>query len=213
MNYTLKIYQFLSGLYEFYNDQLFESKLPECVITLNKSGNASGIFFRNNWKSKEGNNLHEIAINPESNFYSVEFHQALVHEMCHLWQTEFGTKRSREGYHNKEFMQIMISIGLMPSDTGKPGGKMIGQHLSDFPIKKGKFITVFNEFKRRNIELDILVCDNVSHEVVAPKSQNSGKRLKYTCNCGTNIWGKPELKNIYCQQCKTNFLPNVAEQG
>ena len=86
-------------------------------------------------------------------------------------------------------MQIMISIGLMPSDTGKPGWKIIGQHLSDFPIKKGKFITVFNEFKRRNIELDILVCDNVSHEVVAPKSQNSGKRLKYTCNCGTNIWG------------------------
>ena len=33
-------------------------------------------------------------------------------------------------------MQIMISIGLMPSDTGKPGWKIIGQHLSDFPIKK-----------------------------------------------------------------------------
>ena len=212
MNHTLRIYHFLSGLFEFYNDRLFESKLPECVITLNKISNASGIFYRNHWRNKEGNILHEIAITPESNFYSVEFHQALVHEMCHFWQIEFGKKISREGYHNKEFMEIMINIGLMPSDTGKPGGKMIGQHLSDFPIKNGRFINAFNEFNKEKTQLDILICDSVSHEIVTPKSHNSGKRLKYTCNCGTNIWGKPELKNIYCEQCKTNFLPNVAEQ-
>lgn len=33
----------------------------------------------------------------------------------------------------------MESIGLMPSDTGKPGGKKTGQSMADYVIPGGKF--------------------------------------------------------------------------
>lgn len=33
----------------------------------------------------------------------------------------------------------MESIGLMPSDTGEPGGKRTGQRMSDYPIEGGAF--------------------------------------------------------------------------
>ena len=33
----------------------------------------------------------------------------------------------------------MVSIGLMPSDTGMPGGKKTGQNMADYPIIGGTF--------------------------------------------------------------------------
>ena len=40
--------------------------------------------------------------------------------MTHLEQAHFG-KPSRNGYHNKEWADLMERVGLMPSDTGAPG--------------------------------------------------------------------------------------------
>ena len=34
--------------------------------------------------------------------------------------------------YNKEFAEKMMSVGLMPSTTGKPGGKTVGQKMSDY---------------------------------------------------------------------------------
>lgn len=58
--------------------------------------------------------------------------------MCHLWQFGFGTP-SRKSYHNKEWANKMENLGLIPSDTGRPGGKKVGQQMNDYPQKDGVF--------------------------------------------------------------------------
>lgn len=65
--------------------------------------------------------------------------QTLVHEQCHLYQQWFG-KAGRGRYHNKEWADLMESIGLMPSSTGKEGGKRTGDRMSDYPIEGGRFL-------------------------------------------------------------------------
>ena len=72
---------------------------------------------------------------------------ALVHEMVHVWQYYFG-KPSRMGYHNREWANKMMSIGLCPSDTGEPGGKRTGQRMSHYVIEAGLFEQTSRELLR-----------------------------------------------------------------
>ncbi|MDH8410092.1 sprT domain-containing protein, partial [Klebsiella pneumoniae] len=67
-----------------------------------------------------------------------------VHEMVHLWQHHHGNV-SRAGYHNVEWAEKMVSIGLIPSHTGAPGGKQIGQHMSHYVEPAGRFDKAANE--------------------------------------------------------------------
>jgi len=56
--------------------------------------------------------------------------QSLVHEMVHQAQAEFPDiygRPSPRSYHNKWFAKTMISVGLMPSATGKSGGAQTGR--------------------------------------------------------------------------------------
>ena len=62
----------------------------------------------------------------------------LAHEMAHLWQHHFG-KPSRSRYHNKEWAAKMREVGLIPSDTGQPGGKETGQKVSHTIEPGGRF--------------------------------------------------------------------------
>lgn len=137
---STKLYSFFMSAYDHFNAQLFNKKLPDVILTLQRQSNAMGYFSSNRWGSKKGAELHEIAINPQyfSQYPMIEIFQTIVHEMVHLWQHEYG-KPSRTGYHNKEWSDKMISVGLMPSDTGKPGGKKVGQHMNDYPMKDGTF--------------------------------------------------------------------------
>ena len=70
--------------------------------------------------------------------------QTMAHEMVHLWQFHFG-RPSVRSYHNKEWGGKMQSIGLMPSNTGKEGGKKTGQQMMDYPIKGGIFLDVCSQ--------------------------------------------------------------------
>lgn len=62
----------------------------------------------------------------------------LAHEMVHQWQYHRG-KPGRRGYHNKEWAQRMESIGLMPSNTGQPGGRKVGEQMTHYIIDGGPF--------------------------------------------------------------------------
>lgn len=137
---TMQMYTFVQDAFDFFNDRLFAGKLPPCLLTLQREKNAMGYFSSNRWQGGSKQVIHEIALNP-SFFIThnpLELMQTLVHEMVHLWQHEFG-KPSHRAYHNKEWADKMESIGLMPSDTGEPGGKRTGQRMSDYPIEGGAF--------------------------------------------------------------------------
>ncbi|MBA6105245.1 SprT-like domain-containing protein [Pseudomonas monteilii] len=139
---TEEAYAELQTAYDYYNDHLFASqeRLPACMITYQREKRTMGYFSQGRFIRKDGNKADEIAMNPD--YFAViplvEILQTLVHEMTHLWQAHFG-KPSRSGYHNWQWARKMEALGLMPSDTGQPGGKKIGQSMNDYVIPGGRF--------------------------------------------------------------------------
>ena len=138
---TQEIYKHLEVAFQHFNDRLFDGRLPVCLLTVQREKNTMGYFSPLRWSNRNGTNTHEIAVNPLffAGYPLIEIFQTIVHEQCHLWQFEFGNP-SRKTYHNREWAEKMESIGLMPSCTGKPGGKKTGQHMNDYPIEDGLFM-------------------------------------------------------------------------
>jgi len=192
-------FEMLDDLYQYYNKELFEGKLPDCMIITSRRKGAHGTFTFQMWKNrKDEKNVHEISINPDGlDRKDEEWQATLVHEMCHLWQYDFG-KPSRGNYHNKEWANKMESVGLMPSTTGEPGGKKTGQGMTHYIIPGGAFITAFNKLK--NLKINYTSSARITAQIKKPAN-----KTKYTCECGVNVWGKPGL-NITCNLCQKLFL-------
>lgn len=137
---TLDMYAFVQAAFDHFNNELFNSQLPQPMLSFQREKRVFGYFAASRWQDGSGGKVHEIALNPMYfiTHKPLELMQTIVHEMCHLWQHEFGTP-SRTGYHNKEWADKMEAIGLMPSSTGQPGGKRVGQQMSDYPLPGGRF--------------------------------------------------------------------------
>lgn len=138
---TEEAYAELQQAYDHYNSALFGGQLPACLITFQRQKRTFGYFSKDRFgRRRDGRKADEIALNPE--YFAVvpmvEVLQTLVHEMAHLWQEHFG-KPSRACYHNTQWAEKMEFIGLMPSDTGLPGGKKVGQSMEDYVIRGGCF--------------------------------------------------------------------------
>jgi hypothetical protein len=129
---TQETYDSLNLAHDYFNARLFGGKLPACLVTLQRSKKAYGFFAGQRFGLKTGKGgTDEIALNP-SHFEQRTTEQTLstlVHEMAHQWQQHHG-KPSRTGYHNKEWAAKMQEVGLVPSSTGQPGGKEVGQKVS-----------------------------------------------------------------------------------
>ena len=224
-------------LYDYYNEHLFGNELPFCLLLLSRAAaQKCGFFSSDRWKDDTGNKTHEISLNPEylATATNIDICQTLVHEMCHLWQHVFG-KPSRSGYHNQEWGNKMQEVGLMPSHTGAPGGRMTGQQMADYPIEDGVFLEAFGQMsdtlilpfkahsqKARTKEIMALIAaaeekgeDTVTYdgevipiatiEFVVEKPKKKSK-LKYTCpTCQANAWGKPNL-SVACASCMADHF-------
>lgn len=145
MHPTTELYSALQLAFEHFNEALFDNALPEVIFTVQRQKGVMGYFAPDRWGNLSGNKCHEIAINPAyiANSRLIEVMQTLVHEMVHCWQHCFGSP-GRDYYHNKEWAVKMMDVGLMPSSTGEPGGKITGQHMGDYIIEGGAFLSTFN---------------------------------------------------------------------
>lgn len=139
-NATLVAHTELQFAYDFFNAQLFNNKLPPCLITLQREKRTLGYFSRSRFINANGEVIDELAMNPS--YFGVrsiaETLSTLVHEQVHTFQFHFGSP-SRNGYHNKEWADKMEEIGLRASHTGKEGGKRTGQKMTHYILKGGKF--------------------------------------------------------------------------
>lgn len=144
MKPTLDFYTYLQTAFDFFNERLFNNKLSPVMFTITRKKRVCGYFRNNAWVSDSGEEIHEIAVNPAYFITAspLEIYQTLCHEMCHQAIFEFG-KPSRSGYHNLEWANMMIDIGLMP--VAKDGG-ITGQSVGDKPIPGGKFEQCCIEF-------------------------------------------------------------------
>lgn len=213
--------------YEHYNVKLFDGALPDCLITFQRRDHRSyGYFSPERFgHMRDDSKRDEIALNPMK--FKVEgvqeALQTLVHEMAHLWQHHHGSPT--KGYHNGEWADKMESIGLMPSDTGKPGGKRIGQKMADYAIPRGRFIKATAELLASGWAIDwydrlaelqteaiaptgIFSLAGVGPDSETPARPNKTNRVRYDCPaCDARAWGKPGLQ-IMCGVHKQLMEPS-----
>jgi len=208
--------------FEYLNMSLFENKLPDCSITLQRHNGTYGYFVADRF----GRN--EIAINPQHLGRKTEdILSTLGHVMTHLWQHHFGKQKpARSNYHNKEWAKKMEAIGLIPSDTGKPGGKRMGDAMTHYIEPGGRFALAVKQLLATGFEF-------TWREIPPPSAASgggsgggggngegsgsggveggcaslSGKRTKYTCPYGDlNAWAKPGAALV----CGTHGAPMKA---
>ncbi len=201
-NPTQRTYKTLDDAYRFFNERLFYGKLPACLITMQRSKKAYGYFAGGRFGSADGKEVtDEIALNP-SHFHTRTTEQSLstlVHEMAHLEQHHYG-KPSRTGYHNKEWATMMRAVGLIPSDTGQPGGKEVGQKVSHYIEPGGAYATACAELMSKGF--DALYVELWGEGDAEKRKKKSASKTKYTCpTCNVNAWAKPQTALI-CGDCQ-----------
>lgn len=193
MAITANTYNALEKAYDFFNVELFNGKLPPCLITLAYHKTAYGYFRDQAFKSrgKKSAITDEIALNP-FHFHTRDdraIFSTLVHEMVHLWQHRFA--KPSKTHHNAEWANEMERLGLMPSSTAAPGGKRTGRRVSHYIIEGGAYDRAY---KRCKIQLDW------QGFMIAPQKK-ARKRVKYCCpSCDLNAYGKAGL-NLICADC------------
>ncbi|HJT79196.1 MAG TPA: SprT-like domain-containing protein, partial [Gemmataceae bacterium] len=179
---------------------LFGDALPQCLITLQRRAGARGYYWNKIFEARAeaagvAAETDEIALNPVhfQGRTDAEIPSTLVHEMVHLWQYHFGNP-GRSRYHNREWANRMESVGLMPSDTGLPGGKRTGQRVTHYVLAGGPFDLAVRELLAGGFRL------NWQSRQGDDKGRPVSK-VKYTCaKCGQNAWAKPGA-SLVCGFC------------
>jgi predicted SprT family Zn-dependent metalloprotease len=196
-------YVTLSEAFDFFNKQLFDGALPHVLITLQRHAGSLGYYSFRMFEGRGRKNAFtdEIALNPKrfKGRSDEDILSTLLHEMAHEWQYCFG-KPGRKAYHNAEWADKMESLGVMPSDTGQPGGRRTGQRMTHFIMRGGPFDVTCRKLLKNGIRLEWQ-----SRESDELKPRESKK--KYTCgNCGLNAWAKPDVL-LGCINCQQEMSP------
>ena len=90
----------------------------------------------------------------------------------------------------------MVEVGLIPSDTGAPGGKRTGQRVTHYIEEGGRFDRIWNV-----LAADGFTFDYQDRATNGPDKPPSKLKVRYTCRtCGDCAWGKPDLR-IACMKC------------
>jgi predicted SprT family Zn-dependent metalloprotease len=196
---TSQLYSEFTQAFDYFNERLFDGKLPRVIITLKAKPRSFGHFGKARFVALADSHCttDEIAMNP-THFRErsvAETLSTLVHEMVHLQQHCFFTP-AKAPHHNKEWAQLMKDVGLYPSSTRQPGGRETGNKVSHY-IMKGE---AFDRACTRLLATGFTLTWGSGEPQVA-KSKKQGKRVKYICPaCQQACWGKHEGKYI-CGAC------------
>ena len=215
-NPTQRTYSSLTTAYDYFNAELFGGQLPACLITMQRHKGAYGYFSGDRFANAANLEEHtdEIALNP-AHFAKREARQTLstlAHEMVHLWQHHFG-KPPRKAYHDRQWAAKMREVGLIPTDTGAPGGKETGQKVTHLIEEGGRFAQVCARLLAEHPA--ILYHDRAGDddEGKATRKKKAASKTKYTCeSCGTNAWAKPDT-NLWCGDCQQPMQAEEAQES
>ena len=204
--YTKTEYQGFQEAYDFFNQELFQGRLPQVLVTLQRHAKSLGYFSSERFNGRiENAAVHELALNPDTFIGRTDamILSTLVHEMAHVWQQTYG-KSPRKGYHDRQWAEKMREIGLHPSTTGEPGGEETGQRMSHYILPEGRYAQAYAKLAARGFQL---------HWQSVPESQQARKKreskTKYTCpDCEQNAWAKPDALLI-CGSCYTEDMGDI----
>lgn len=200
-----QVYQSWYGAFAYYNETLFDGKLPPVLIVMDRScKKAKGTYHAASWISRHDEDakpVDQIIMNPDlfNGRTDAEILSTFVHEMVHHWQEHFGVKK--RGHHNAEWGGKMEALGLTPVPC-KPDGKTTGKHVTHEIARGGAFDEVTRMLieSGHKVEFQILP----SGDPVRAKKKAASK-TKFTCvRCDANAWGKPDT-HILCGSCSTDL--------
>ena len=203
--------------FAWFNERLFEGRLSAPLITFARKARMLGAFCPHRFESRAGGSAHEIILNP---FYlahrdDYDTLSTLVHEMAHAWREDLAPdadSRSvrRSGYHDEIWAQHMEELGLIPSDTGLPGGKRTGSRISHYAIAGGSFDIAAKAL----ITAGFVIRWRDRRESQASRATREAAsmarvqdRIKFTCpGCELNAWAKPSA-SLKCGRCDQSLNP------
>ena len=198
------------GAFDWFNRELFNGELPQCLLNFSRKAGAGGFFARNQWgkrlevseRGAAAAQLHEITLNPDLLHKGPEWvFSVLVHEMAHLQRFITG-KPSRPGYHDAQWADMMLAVGLHPVSYDNPG-RMTGQKVSHEIVAGGFYQAAFKAMPSEYL-LPLSALGFGGGKAAKPKRE-SQQKVKYTCpGCEANIWGKGGL-NVTCTDCQRPF--------
>jgi predicted SprT family Zn-dependent metalloprotease len=196
MKPTIEQWQQYQAAFDYFNERLFEGQLSNCILNFSRQNQnrTRGYFSPERWH-KDGEITHEINLSPRilTTDEPIRSLSTLVHEMVHLWQHSYGHP-PKNCYHNKEWADKMESVGLIPSNTGEPGGKRTGMSCSHYVQEDGPYLRAFQEAPP-----EIVLPWKPTHETAHQKAPLS--KVAYRCPaCGIKAWGKPGLL-LMCLTC------------
>jgi len=212
---TTEQYTNLQAAYTYFNNALFGGKLKPCMLTFGRDvKKCFGYFHADQWttgekdkKTGDAVTCHTISLTPMYLDRDLrDVFGTLVHEMCHLWKADEdkanNVKKRSRGYHCSVWAAKMEEVGLIPSDTGRPGGKKVGMKVSHYIDASGPYAQAFDKLPKA-ISL-------AWQGIATPKKERAVKdKIKYVCpDCGAKVWGKPEL-NVMCGDCNVPLLEPV----
>ncbi len=199
---TAETYSGLEKAFNHFNETLFDKRLPPVMFTLTRKRGAHGYFWAEQFKHRDGDHTHEIALNPETMDRNIEaVLSTLVHEMTHLEQQEYGTP-GKNGFHNRAWAELMLRVGLTPTDTGMEGGKMTGRKVTHMIDEGGPFECAMAELMPFDIPY-----------FTQPRAPGEKKKdlskVKHTCpGCGFKAWAK-QGANLVCGDCNEQLEGEV----
>jgi hypothetical protein len=187
---TPETYGPLQQLYDEANAALFQGRLPDCLITLQRKSNSMGFFLPAKFTNGEQVTSDEVTLNPSriKDLSTVDLLVVFVHLILHVWQYHCGTP-GRNGYHNREFAEMAKRIGLYPSTSGEPGGKETGDRISHYIIDGGSFHRFALAMEARGLGLswfEVAETDQEDRSIDGAngdesEDSKSGKRVRYVC--------------------------------
>jgi predicted SprT family Zn-dependent metalloprotease len=218
MSPTEQIYGDLNSAFVEFNKRLFDDKLPQCLVTLQRRNKSYGFFAGDRFGTRTGEErTDEIALNP-AHFEECtmeEIFSTLVHEMVHLWQHHLG-KKSRPGYHNREWAAKMKEVGLYPSKTGEEGGKETGQQMDHYIIPGGRFDKACAAILKKGVGVIYVEVAAVTPEAKKEKElkeKKAASKTKYTCpQCELHAWAKPDTFLI-CGKDQVTLEPENPDEA
>ncbi|MFH0783335.1 MAG: hypothetical protein V2B20_15480 [Pseudomonadota bacterium] len=182
-------------IFDYFNRRLFENSLSNCMLSFSRRRISSHTLFSSGqWCEKAGSAIPQISLNFQQlkEGEPIELMAMLVAQMVHLWQEQYG-KPSRKGYFNREWAEKMEEIGLIPSSTGLPGGKRIGQGIKHYIEDNDLFEKAFRE-----MPTDFLLPFRPEAFKGKIRGGFSVKEMYRCISCGTKVWGKSGL-GIMCE--------------
>jgi hypothetical protein len=203
---TLEQFAAYQGAWGYFNTSLFDGALRPCLLTFSRHRGCRGFFTAERWQ-KDKATIHEICLNPDLlRGPTEESLSLLVRLMVNQWQQDYGHP-PRRCYYDREWATKMAEVGLIPSTTGKPGGRRTGQRVSHYIDPDGKFVKALGKMPR-----DCLLPWTSGEPTDAPFKANGSKpprRAKLTCPaCGLRVWMQVEdvAHLIVCEECGQLFL-------